>query len=216
MTLSSTIGFSGCIYPGSHPMLHHLPHTDNLGTLRHIIGARVLQEVIERREEIAQSIHKIIDETWGVEVDFHTVTATLQSLTNTVWFYLRPHAVFILINICYALFNSLTRSLLVLYDVLVHAIRLTANRFWLLQHQSPSPYKPVNLWELSHAPIPTSPLITLRAMRRIPQSLSTHKFGHSTYSSASGSTIGGIPCCVIISPGNAEGREDHERKGMVL
>jgi len=41
-------------------------------TLRHVIGARVLQDVIERREEIAQSIREIIDETavgWGVEVE---------------------------------------------------------------------------------------------------------------------------------------------------
>lgn len=37
-------------------------------TLRHVIGARVLQDVIERREEIAQSIREIIEETasgWG-------------------------------------------------------------------------------------------------------------------------------------------------------
>ncbi|KAK4613834.1 hypothetical protein CLAFUW4_09296 [Fulvia fulva] len=41
-------------------------------TLRHVIGARVLQDVIERREEIAQSIREIIDETatgWGVAVE---------------------------------------------------------------------------------------------------------------------------------------------------
>ncbi|KAF2863007.1 hypothetical protein K470DRAFT_255521 [Piedraia hortae CBS 480.64] len=41
-------------------------------TLRHVIGARVLQDVIERREEIAQSIKEIIDETatgWGVQVE---------------------------------------------------------------------------------------------------------------------------------------------------
>ncbi|KAK4545130.1 hypothetical protein LTR36_003681 [Oleoguttula mirabilis] len=41
-------------------------------TLRHVIGARVLQDVIERREEIAQSIKEIIDDTasgWGVEVE---------------------------------------------------------------------------------------------------------------------------------------------------
>lgn len=41
-------------------------------TLRHVIGARVLQDVIERREEIAQSIEEIIDETsknWGVKVE---------------------------------------------------------------------------------------------------------------------------------------------------
>lgn len=41
-------------------------------TLRHVIGARVLQDVIERREEIAQSIRDIIDETargWGVAVE---------------------------------------------------------------------------------------------------------------------------------------------------
>lgn len=41
-------------------------------TLRHVIGARVLQDVIERREEIAQSIREIIEETamgWGVAVE---------------------------------------------------------------------------------------------------------------------------------------------------
>lgn len=41
-------------------------------TLRHVIGARVLQDVIERREEIAQSIREIIEDTaagWGVAVE---------------------------------------------------------------------------------------------------------------------------------------------------
>ncbi|EKG17836.1 Band 7 protein [Macrophomina phaseolina MS6] len=41
-------------------------------TLRHVIGARVLQDVIERREEIAASIREIIEDTsaaWGVEVE---------------------------------------------------------------------------------------------------------------------------------------------------
>jgi len=41
-------------------------------TLRHVLGARVLQDVIERREEIAQSIREIIEETaagWGVDVE---------------------------------------------------------------------------------------------------------------------------------------------------
>jgi hypothetical protein len=41
-------------------------------TLRHVVGARVLQDVIERREEIAQSIGEIIDEVasgWGVRVE---------------------------------------------------------------------------------------------------------------------------------------------------
>ena len=41
-------------------------------TLRHVIGARVLQDVIERREEIAQSIREIIDEIatgWGASVE---------------------------------------------------------------------------------------------------------------------------------------------------
>lgn len=41
-------------------------------TLRHVIGARVLQDVIERREEIAQSIREIIEDTaagWGVQVE---------------------------------------------------------------------------------------------------------------------------------------------------
>ncbi|OJJ36537.1 hypothetical protein ASPWEDRAFT_411430 [Aspergillus wentii DTO 134E9] len=41
-------------------------------TLRHVIGARVLQDVIERREEIAQSTSEIIEEVahgWGVLVE---------------------------------------------------------------------------------------------------------------------------------------------------
>ncbi len=41
-------------------------------TLRHVVGARVLQDVIERREEIAQSIGEIIEEVasgWGVQVE---------------------------------------------------------------------------------------------------------------------------------------------------
>src|SRR6202000_2541568 len=41
-------------------------------TLRHVIGARVLQDVIERREEIAQSTSEIIEEVaagWGVQVE---------------------------------------------------------------------------------------------------------------------------------------------------
>ena len=41
-------------------------------TLRHVIGARVLQDVIERREEIAQSIREIIEEIaagWGAAVE---------------------------------------------------------------------------------------------------------------------------------------------------
>lgn len=41
-------------------------------TLRHVIGARVLQDVVERREEIAQSIREIIEEIavgWGVDVE---------------------------------------------------------------------------------------------------------------------------------------------------
>jgi hypothetical protein len=41
-------------------------------TLRHVLGARVLQDVIERREEIAQSIEEIIADvamTWGVKVE---------------------------------------------------------------------------------------------------------------------------------------------------
>jgi regulator of protease activity HflC (stomatin/prohibitin superfamily) len=41
-------------------------------TLRHVIGARVLQDVIERREEIAQSTSEIIEEVaagWGVNVE---------------------------------------------------------------------------------------------------------------------------------------------------
>ncbi|KAF8253919.1 stomatin family protein-like protein [Wilcoxina mikolae CBS 423.85] len=41
-------------------------------TLRHVVGARVLQDVIERREEVAQSISEIIGdvaEGWGVQVE---------------------------------------------------------------------------------------------------------------------------------------------------
>lgn len=41
-------------------------------TLRHVVGARVLQDVIERREEIANSISEIIDTIatgWGVKVE---------------------------------------------------------------------------------------------------------------------------------------------------
>ncbi|KAL7273553.1 hypothetical protein RUND412_003583 [Rhizina undulata] len=41
-------------------------------TLRHVVGARVLQDVIERREEIATSIAEIIEDVatgWGVKVE---------------------------------------------------------------------------------------------------------------------------------------------------
>lgn len=41
-------------------------------TLRHVVGARALQDVIERREEIAQSISEIIEDIatgWGVSVE---------------------------------------------------------------------------------------------------------------------------------------------------
>ena len=41
-------------------------------TLRHVIGARNLQDVIERREEIATDIRAIVEETasgWGVDVE---------------------------------------------------------------------------------------------------------------------------------------------------
>lgn len=41
-------------------------------TLRHVLGARILQDVIERREEIAQSIGEIIEDVaagWGVQVE---------------------------------------------------------------------------------------------------------------------------------------------------
>lgn len=40
-------------------------------TLRHVVGAKVLQDVIERREEIAASITEIVEETsrgWGVHI----------------------------------------------------------------------------------------------------------------------------------------------------
>ncbi|EFX06505.1 stomatin family protein [Grosmannia clavigera kw1407] len=41
-------------------------------TLRHVVGARIVQDVIERREEIAQSIGEIIEDVaagWGVQVE---------------------------------------------------------------------------------------------------------------------------------------------------
>ncbi|KAI5299379.1 hypothetical protein KEM55_002219 [Ascosphaera atra] len=41
-------------------------------TLRHVVGARVLQDVVERREEIAQSISEIIEDVaqqWGVAIE---------------------------------------------------------------------------------------------------------------------------------------------------
>jgi len=41
-------------------------------TLRHVVGARVLQDVIERREEVAESIREIIEDVatgWGVQVE---------------------------------------------------------------------------------------------------------------------------------------------------
>jgi regulator of protease activity HflC (stomatin/prohibitin superfamily) len=41
-------------------------------TLRHIVGARVLQDVIERREEVAEAIREIIEDVatgWGVQVE---------------------------------------------------------------------------------------------------------------------------------------------------
>jgi hypothetical protein len=41
-------------------------------TLRHVVGARVLQDVIERREEVAQSTGEIIEDVaaeWGVQVE---------------------------------------------------------------------------------------------------------------------------------------------------
>ena len=41
-------------------------------TLRHVVGARVLQDVVERREEIAQSIGEVIEDVargWGVQVE---------------------------------------------------------------------------------------------------------------------------------------------------
>ncbi len=41
-------------------------------TLRHVVGARVLQDLIERREEVAQSIGEIIEDValgWGVRVE---------------------------------------------------------------------------------------------------------------------------------------------------
>jgi len=49
-------------------------------TLRHVVGARVLQDVIERREEIAQSIGEIIEDVasgWGVQVESMLVKDSL-------------------------------------------------------------------------------------------------------------------------------------------
>lgn len=40
-------------------------------TLRHVVGARVLQDIIERREEIATSISEIVEDlarSWGCEI----------------------------------------------------------------------------------------------------------------------------------------------------
>ncbi|TID22428.1 gb [Venturia nashicola] len=41
-------------------------------TLRHVVGSRILQDIIERREEIAQDIRTIVEDVakhWGVEVE---------------------------------------------------------------------------------------------------------------------------------------------------
>uniref|UniRef100_A0A060T3N7 ARAD1C35222p n=1 Tax=Blastobotrys adeninivorans TaxID=409370 RepID=A0A060T3N7_BLAAD len=56
---------------GIHNVIQAL-HERTQTTLRHVIGARSLQEIIERREEVAQSIQEIIDDTassWGVKVE---------------------------------------------------------------------------------------------------------------------------------------------------
>ena len=41
-------------------------------TLRHVVGSRILQDVVERREEITQDIRNIVErivEGWGIEVE---------------------------------------------------------------------------------------------------------------------------------------------------
>ncbi|KAJ5413748.1 Band 7 protein [Penicillium cosmopolitanum] len=51
--------------------------------LRHVIGARILQDVIERREEIAQSTSEIIEEVaagWGVQVESMLIKAIILHL----------------------------------------------------------------------------------------------------------------------------------------
>jgi len=51
-------------------------------TLRHVVGARVLQDVIERREEIARSIGEIIEDVaagWGVKVESMLIKDTTLS-----------------------------------------------------------------------------------------------------------------------------------------
>ncbi|KAF7508178.1 hypothetical protein GJ744_009475 [Endocarpon pusillum] len=60
--------FSRAVDPGLVKALVERTQT----TLRHVVGARVLQDVIERREEIAQSIGEIIEDVafgWGVQVE---------------------------------------------------------------------------------------------------------------------------------------------------
>ena len=70
---------------------------------------------------------RVIDNTIGIYEDvillfrlLYDITANLQSLISSVWFYLRLHAAFLLINICCAVFISRTRRLLVLLNIFVH------------------------------------------------------------------------------------------------
>ncbi|VVT49607.1 uncharacterized protein SAPINGB_P002353 [Magnusiomyces paraingens] len=58
-------------------------------TLRLVVGSRTLQEIIERREEVASSIQEIIDEvadTWGVHVESILIKDIVmsQELTETL------------------------------------------------------------------------------------------------------------------------------------
>ncbi|CRK08589.1 hypothetical protein BN1723_008978 [Verticillium longisporum] len=66
-------GWSRCNEGGSFRYSVSLrPRSRTQTTLRHVIGARILQDVIERREEIAQSIGEIIEDVaagWGVQVE---------------------------------------------------------------------------------------------------------------------------------------------------
>lgn len=56
---------------GINDVIHSLMERTQT-TLRHVVGAKSLQDIIERREEVAASIQEIIDETamsWGVKVE---------------------------------------------------------------------------------------------------------------------------------------------------
>lgn len=52
-------------------------------TLRLVVGARTLQDIIERREEVAQSIREIIEDTaatWGVKVESILIKDIIMSI----------------------------------------------------------------------------------------------------------------------------------------